>query len=235
RYGLDLGLRLCGRHRRIARARSGDAGKWPAAARMRAPGRALSGSLRLQWVSTRAYVRRQGARAGHSDPGRARPDDAREGRTRARRRSAQRSCRDSRGRRPHADERAAGRGAGGAAGDRERLRRGAAPSCPLSQGVRRYEPRRFLVRAAFLAARERAVRDGRPTALDGTRLPERRASERPIAIACLRLFTLPPLPLLSVPRLYLRISRSTSFEALRAYLLAMSLPPFGRQHWWVDL
>src|SRR5262249_37865664 len=107
-----------------------------------------------------------------------------------------------------------------------------------SQGVRRYEPWRFLVRAAFLAARERAVRDGRPTARDGTRLPERRASERPIAIACLRLFTLPPLPalpLLSVPRLYLRISRSTSFEALRAYLLAMSLPPFGTQHWWVDL
>jgi hypothetical protein len=35
----------------------------------------------------------------------------------------------------------------------------------------------------------------------GTRLPFFRAFERPIAIACLRLFTLPPRPLLAVPRL----------------------------------
>src|ERR1700680_3207756 len=92
------------------------------------------------------------------------------------------------------------------------------------------EPRRLRVRAACLAARERAVFDGRPTDREGTRLPSRRASERPIAIACLRLLTfppLPPLPLLSVPRLNLRISRSTSFAALRAYLLAMSIPLFG--------
>src|SRR5437660_952380 len=88
--------------------------------------------------------------------------------------------------------------------------------------------RRFLVRAAFLAACERAVFDGRPTDREGTRLPSRRASDRPIAIACLRLFTLPPLPplpLLSVPRLNLRISRSTSFDALGEYLLAISVPP----------
>src|SRR5579862_2441518 len=47
----------------------------------------------------------------------------------------------------------------------------------------------------------------------GTRLPSLRASERAIAIACLRLFTLPALPpgpLLAVPRLKRRISLSTS-------------------------
>ena len=64
----------------------------------------------------------------------------------------------------------------------------------------------------------------RPPGRGGTRLPFRRAFDNPIAIACLRLFTLPPLPplpLRAVPRLYLRISLSTSFEALRAYFLAM--------------
>jgi hypothetical protein len=48
-----------------------------------------------------------------------------------------------------------------------------------------------------------------------------------MAIACLRLLTFLPLrPLLSVPRLRLRIARSTSFEALREYRRAMvrSLP-----------
>ena len=43
-------------------------------------------------------------------------------------------------------------------------------------------------------------------------------------MACFRLFTfLPLLPLLSVPRLRLRIARSTSFEALREYRRAMVL------------
>jgi hypothetical protein len=43
-----------------------------------------------------------------------------------------------------------------------------------------------------------------------------------MAMACLRLFTfLPLLPLLSFPRLRLRIARSTSFDALREYLRAM--------------
>jgi hypothetical protein len=43
-----------------------------------------------------------------------------------------------------------------------------------------------------------------------------------MAMACLRLFTfLPLLPLLRVPRLRLRIARSTSFEALREYRRAM--------------
>src|ERR1700744_3849975 len=56
----------------------------------------------------------------------------------------------------------------------------------------------------------------------GTRLPFLRALERPIAIACLRVFTLPPLPprpLLAVPFLYRRISLSTSRFELRAYLV----------------
>src|SRR5215470_3659516 len=49
-----------------------------------------------------------------------------------------------------------------------------------------------------------------------------RASERPIAIACLRLVTvLPLLPLLSAPRLRSRIARSTSFPAPREYRRAM--------------
>ena len=89
--------------------------------------------------------------------------------------------------------------------------------------------RRRRVRAAFFAARERVVLDGRPTGPGGTRLPSRRASESPIAIACLRLLTLPPrppLPRFKVPRLNFRISRSTSFEALRAYLLAIDESPF---------
>jgi hypothetical protein len=41
-------------------------------------------------------------------------------------------------------------------------------------------------------------------------------------MACLRLFTfLPLLPLLRVPRLRLRMARSTSFEALREYRRAI--------------
>src|ERR1700716_3193433 len=55
----------------------------------------------------------------------------------------------------------------------------------------------------------------------GTFLPFLRASERPMAIACLRLFTvppLPPLPLFSVPFLRRRMALFTSLPALRAYL-----------------
>src|SRR5688572_21294089 len=49
----------------------------------------------------------------------------------------------------------------------------------------------------------------------GTFLPFWRASDRPIAIACLRLVTFFLLrPLLKVPFLRLRIARSTSFDAL---------------------
>ena len=63
----------------------------------------------------------------------------------------------------------------------------------------------------------------------GTFLPFRRASERPMAIACLRLVTfLPLLPLLSVPRLRFSIAPLTSFDALREYLRAMFNLPLVR-------
>jgi hypothetical protein len=59
----------------------------------------------------------------------------------------------------------------------------------------------------------------------GTLLPARRASDSPIAIACLRLVTLrPELPLLSVPRLRFCIARSTLRPAPLLYLLAMRPP-----------
>ena len=63
----------------------------------------------------------------------------------------------------------------------------------------------------------------------GTFLPLRRASDRPMAIACLRLFTFFLLrPLLSVPFLRLRIARSTYFEALLEYFRAMAGPLLQR-------
>src|SRR5919201_812406 len=53
----------------------------------------------------------------------------------------------------------------------------------------------------------------------GTFFPARRASESPIAIACLRLFTFLPLrPLLSVPRLRSCMARSTFLDAPFEYL-----------------
>src|ERR1700680_2479391 len=57
--------------------------------------------------------------------------------------------------------------------------------------------------------------------LRGTFLPSLRAFERPMAMACFRLFTLPPLPpgpLFAVPRLKRCISFFTSTPALGAYL-----------------
>ena len=51
----------------------------------------------------------------------------------------------------------------------------------------------------------------------GTLAPERRASERPIATACLRLFTLRPLPDFSLPRFNLCISFSTDLDAFGLY------------------
>jgi len=59
----------------------------------------------------------------------------------------------------------------------------------------------------------------------GTFPPARRASDRPMAIACLRLFTrLPERPLRSVPRLRLCIARFTFFDAPREYFRAMASP-----------
>src|ERR1700722_14001445 len=60
--------------------------------------------------------------------------------------------------------------------------------------------------------------------LSGTFLPARRASERPIAIACLRLVTfLPELPLFSVPRLRSSMAFLTLAPAALLYFLAISL------------
>jgi hypothetical protein len=55
--------------------------------------------------------------------------------------------------------------------------------------------------------------------LRGTFAPSRRASDKPIAIACLRLFTLRPLPVFSLPRLNSCISVPTFSCALRPYFL----------------
>jgi len=56
--------------------------------------------------------------------------------------------------------------------------------------------------------------------------PVRRASDRPIAIACLRLLTVrPERPLLSVPRFISRITRPTFLLLERLYRRAMQLPP----------
>jgi hypothetical protein len=59
----------------------------------------------------------------------------------------------------------------------------------------------------------------------GTLFPALRASDSPIAMACLRLFTvLPDLPLLSVPLLRFLIALFTFFAAALPYLLAMIAP-----------
>jgi len=77
---------------------------------------------------------------------------------------------------------------------------------------------RFLRLLLVLLLRRRRLRFG-------TFAPERRASERPIAIACLRLVTLrPERPLRSVPRLRSCMARSTFFDAFLLYFLAMSTP-----------
>ena len=58
--------------------------------------------------------------------------------------------------------------------------------------------------------------------LRGTLLPARRASDKPIAIACLRLLTrLPERPLRSLPRFISRIVRLTLLPLARLYLRAM--------------
>jgi hypothetical protein len=64
----------------------------------------------------------------------------------------------------------------------------------------------------------------------GTFLPLARASESPIAMACLRLFTvLPERPLFKVPALRFFIARSTSAEAFLEYFRAMDdLPVVGK-------
>ena len=62
-----------------------------------------------------------------------------------------------------------------------------------------------------------------PPRLRGTLAPFLRASDKPIAIACLRLFTVfPLLPDFNVPFLRRRIALSTRFDAALPYL---RLPP----------
>jgi len=62
--------------------------------------------------------------------------------------------------------------------------------------------------------------------LRGTLAPFFRASERPIAMACFRLFTrppLPPLPDLSVPRFFRRMALATILLAAFPYLRELEL------------
>jgi hypothetical protein len=72
--------------------------------------------------------------------------------------------------------------------------------------IRRFRP------VLFRRARVRPVR------CRGTFAPFSRASLRPIAIACFRLVTFRPEPLLSVPRLRRRIADATVFDAPLPYL-----------------
>jgi hypothetical protein len=79
-------------------------------------------------------------------------------------------------------------------------------------------PRFAVLRFAVLRF---AVLRFRPVRFDGTFAPFSRASERPIAIACLRLVTRPPwpaFPRLSVPLFRRRIALSTDLPAPRPYL-----------------
>jgi hypothetical protein len=60
----------------------------------------------------------------------------------------------------------------------------------------------------------------------GTFLPLALASDRPIAIACLRLLTfLPEPPLFNVPALRFFIARLTSLDAFLEYLRAIAFSP----------
>src|SRR5688500_12607198 len=67
----------------------------------------------------------------------------------------------------------------------------------------------------------------RPVLLRGTFAPFSRASDNPIAIACLRLVTFLPLPLSSVPFFLRRIADSTRLPAAFPYFLppVFFLPP----------
>jgi hypothetical protein len=82
---------------------------------------------------------------------------------------------------------------------------------------------RYLFAFRFLAVLPRFA------AFFGTFAPADRASERPIAIACLRLLTfLPDRPLFSVPVLRFFIARSTLADAFFEYFRAMIVLPRAR-------
>jgi hypothetical protein len=81
----------------------------------------------------------------------------------------------------------------------------------------------FRVLAFFLAFRFLAL-------FFGTFAPAARASERPIAIACLRLLTLrPERPLFKVPALRFFIARSTVLDAFFEYLRALRAMIFSHE------
>jgi len=88
----------------------------------------------------------------------------------------------------------------------------------------------LLERARLLLDRDRLLAARfRLRLRDGTFCPFSRASLRPMAIACLRLFTVrPERPLFNDPFLRRRIADSTVFCAPLPYL-AMSFPPKGAQ------
>src|SRR3954447_22550654 len=73
-----------------------------------------------------------------------------------------------------------------------------------------------------------------PVFFFGTFLPDLRASESPIAMACLRLLTfLPERPLFSVPFLRFFIAPSTFLDAPLEYFLAITFSPgCGRKTIW---
>jgi hypothetical protein len=78
------------------------------------------------------------------------------------------------------------------------------------------------LRPAFPAGRLLAV-------FFGTFCPAALASERPIAIACLRLFTVrPERPLFNVPALRFFIARSTLADAFFEYFRAMIVLPLAQ-------
>ena len=81
-------------------------------------------------------------------------------------------------------------------------------------------PRRYLFAVRFLAFRPRFA------VFFGTFAPAALASERPIAIACLRLLTfLPDRPLFKVPALRFFITRPTLADAVFEYFRAMIILP----------
>ena len=95
------------------------------------------------------------------------------------------------------------------------LKNRAAPTSPRSPPCRRTSP-------TLTGGCDRRGAYFLRTFFFGTFLPLRRASERPMVVACLRLFTFLPLrPLLSAPRLRLCIAFFTSVDARREYLRAM--------------
>src|SRR5215470_6048667 len=85
----------------------------------------------------------------------------------------------------------------------------------------RYESARVVLETEVTQHQGADVMSQRRERFRGTFLPFWRASDRPIAMACFRLLTfppLPPLPLRSVPCFRLRMARSTSLLAPRLYL-----------------